>query len=801
MQLVQAASILPKPLGKLNATMTTSGSLLGAFDFVVFFGALLAVMAIGLWVGRREKSSKDYFLAGGSARWWGVAGSIFGSNVSANHMVGMMGVGFAVGFAQSHFEITAIAGLLMLCYLLLPVYRKLKIYTLSEYLSKRYDDRSRISYSIIMISIIVFVMTVPAFYIGSRSINYLIQGDTGQMAVAISKLENDAVKSVAISNAGRGYFGLPEVSIAPPKDEGGSAAIGKAIIAKGVISAANIKVSGEGYNEDAPPEVSVDSGGAILSAIVKKGGVVSIEIIDAGEGYDVQSPPKITIEAPSSGKPAEAYVSVTRSGVRKIEVIESGSGYKQAPTIGITGGGSKDGLSPGDIDFFYYVIGILGMALITGTYTVIGGLRAVIITDVIQSVLMLVGGLLLAGFMYSKIGGWGAMVAADAAQNGGLERLHLYNPSNHPQLPWSGVVTGLMVLHFYYWGANQFIVQRTLAARSDSEARMGIISAGFFKLLIPFFSIGCGIAAWYYYSNRGEIVAQDAVFLELLGDLVAPVGFGLVGLIAAGVFGAILSSIDSMLNSGATLVTFDIYKRYIDPDADDQKLVKVGRFWVLFFLCLAAVVTIFIMDPNSKDSFFLQIANHQSKLIAGVVVAFFLGLLWKGGTATAGFVAIVSGVVFSYGIPWLYELVASDTLIGTFGESLNFMHSVFVAAILSTVLYVVVSLLTKRDNQAAGNQSFTWIGLGIFTPKGLKMFGAKLASSLVIFAVLGYCLWQNIATPVILATIGALWTWAMFISSAFKPTDEENASSLIKDDRVWGGLLAACAVFMLFYFK
>ena len=81
------------------------------------------------------------------------------------------------------------------------------------------------------------------------------------------------------------------------------------------------------------------------------------------------------------------------------------------------------------------------------------------------------------------------------------------------------------------------------------------------------------------------------------------------------------------------------------------------------------------------------------------------------------------------------------------------------------------------------------------------MFGAKLAASLVIFAVLGYCLWQNIATPVILATIGALWTWAMFISSAFKPTDEENASSLIKDDRVWGGLLAACAVFMLFYFK
>ena len=162
--------------------MATLSTLLGTFDFIVFFGALLAIMAVGLWVGRSEKSSKDFFLAGGDARWWGVAGSIFGSNVSANHMMGMMGVGFAVGFAQSHFEITAIAGLLMLCYLLLPVYRKLKIYTLSEFLGKRYDDRARLSYSVIMIAIIVFVMTVPAFYIGSRSINYLLQGDTGQKA-------------------------------------------------------------------------------------------------------------------------------------------------------------------------------------------------------------------------------------------------------------------------------------------------------------------------------------------------------------------------------------------------------------------------------------------------------------------------------------------------------------------------------------------------------------------------------------------------------------------------------------------
>ena len=138
--------------------MENTGTFLTTLDFVVFFGSLLGVMALGLWAGRNESTTKDYFLAGRNVRWWGVAGSIFGSNISANHMVGMMGVGFTLGFAESHFEITAIAGLLLLCYCFLPVYRKLNIYTLSDYLSRRYDDKSRVAYSVIMVLIITMVM-------------------------------------------------------------------------------------------------------------------------------------------------------------------------------------------------------------------------------------------------------------------------------------------------------------------------------------------------------------------------------------------------------------------------------------------------------------------------------------------------------------------------------------------------------------------------------------------------------------------------------------------------------------------
>jgi len=785
--------------------METSGSLLSTIDFVIFFGSLLAIMAVGLWVGRREESSKDYLFAGRNARWWGVAGSIFGSNVSANHMVGMMGVGFAVGFAQSHFEITAIAGLLMLCYLLLPVYRKLNIYTLSEYLSRRYDDRSRVAYSVIMISIIVFVMTVPAFYIGSRSINYLLQGDTGQAAVAVAKVENGAVQAVAVVNAGRGYAEAPTVAVAAPVQSDANGAVAKAILGEGVIAAVKVKSMGSGYETNAPPAVTLAKGEAALQAVVKEGKVVGIEIVDGGSGFEVGQAPEIVIAPPASGTAAMAYAAVVQKGIRRIELVNGGSGYESPPTVAITGGSAKAGLSPGDIDPLYYILGILGMALITGTYTVIGGLRAVIVTDVIQSILMLIGGLLLAYFMFTEIGGWSAMVAADAAQNGGLERLHLYNPANHPALPWSGVITGLMVLHFYYWGANQFIVQRALAAKSDKEARTGIITAGFLKLLIPFFSVGCGIAAWYYYSNRAQIVAQDAVFMQLLGDLVQPVGYGLVGLVAAGVFGAILSSIDSMLNSGATLVTFDLYKRYVNPDAGEKKLIAVGRFWVLSFLLLAALITIFTMDPNSKDSFFLQIANHQSKLVAGVVVAFFLGLLWKGATATGGFVAIISGVIFSYGIQWLYPVVAGEGLIRIFGAELNFMHSVFAAAILSMILHILVSRVTRQTGAGENQAKHTWIGLGIFSRASLSTFAAKLGGTLVVFAVFGFLMWRGFASPLVAALIASAWTWLMFLDAALKTllsaAAKGRAHSLLREDKFWGGLLAACAVFMLFYFK
>tara|TARA_B100000886_G_scaffold166973_1_gene114129 strand:- start:14477 stop:16567 length:2091 start_codon:yes stop_codon:yes gene_type:complete len=693
-------------------------SLLSSTDLFIFFGSLIAVMGMGLWVGRKEDSSEDYFLAGRSTRWWGVAGSIFGSNVSANHIVGMMGVGFAVGFAQSHFEITAIAGLLMLCYFFLPVYRKLNVYTLSDYLSRRYDDRSRVSYALIMVIIMVVIQMVPGFYIGSRSINILLQGDTGRKAVAEAVAAPDGkLSEIKILHGGEAYGTAPKVLI---------------------------------NNKE------VD----FLEASLLDGQVEKV-VMNTSEPETYQGLP----------------LSISFSG-----------GNLENPAI-----------SPGDVDPFNYQLGILIMALITGAYVIIGGLKAVIITDVIQSALLLLAGLLVAFITFSQpeIGGWASLMDRDLGPEG-VERFHLYNASNHPALPWTGVLSGLMVLHFYYWGTNQFIVQRALSATTDKEAKMGIIAAGFFKLLIPFFSIGTGIAAFYLFKDRNLEVAQDAVFIKLLTELISPLGFGLVGLIAAGMIGAILSSLDSMMNSAATIMTFDLYKKYLNPDADDRKLISVGRFWIIVFIVLAGFITIYTMDPNSKDSFFLHVAKHQGNLIAGVVVAFFLGMCWKRATAAGGVAAILAGVLFSYSIPVLYANLAegNQALIDLFGSKLNFMHGAFVSALLSAQVHIVISLQTQPDEEKG---KLTWIGLQIFSAKELSVFLKTLLFCLAIYATLATLVVSEIIPPAMAAFIGAIWTFFCFFLSASHKAKSVGIATY-REDRFWAGGLASCAIFMLFYF-
>ena len=644
------------------------GTTFSTLDLLVFFGSLISVMAIGLIAGRQEETSEDYFLASRRIPWWGVAGSIYGSNVSANHMIGMMGIGFSVGFAQSHFELGAIAGLMLLCYGFLPVYRKLKIYTLSEYLGRRYDDRSRISYAVIMILIMAVVQLVPALYIGARSTCILMGGE--------------AVEQVSIADAGR--------TASPTTDKA-----------------------------------------------------------------RVEGPPTTRLE-------------VNRS---------------------------------------YYALFVIALAAISASYTIFGGLKAVIWTDVMQSTLLLLSGILLAILTFDQIGGWGEMMMRDRA---GADKMHLYLPSTHGELPWTGVLTGLMALHFFYWGTNQFIVQRALAARSDAEARLGIVAAGFLKLLIPFFAIGTGVAAFYLFQERlpTRTIAPDTAFTELVLLVVQPIGFGIIGCISAGVVGAILSSIDSMMNSAATIVTMDLYRPYINPEASDAQMIRMGRLSIVTFVTLAALMAICVIDPNSEKNFFLQIVDYQGYLTPGLLVVFLLGLFWRGATATGAFATILAGIPLSGLVELVYNsyLGMIPAVSALLGQQLNFFHRVAVVILLCCIVHLLVSKVSSKDSKKS---TLVWVDLGDHEPQTFRRLVGFLLFWIAALVGLGWAIYFGYLPPSVAAWIGAPLTLLILPfarSAGLGARDKDQRSKknrhkgLMRDDVTWASVLCAAAVFIMFYF-
>lgn len=714
------------------------GEVFQTLDIVFFFTALIGVMVIGLIAGRKEETSEDYFLAGRTIPWWGVAGSIYGSNVSANHMVGMMGVGFSIGFFQSHFELGAILGLMVLCYFFLPVYRRLGVYTLSEYLGKRYDDRSRVSYAIIMVIIMAVVQMVPGLYIGSRTICVLLGGDAVEEVAQPAATQHAAVESEVESE----------------------------------VESADTTASNTA-DDDAPA---------------------------------------------SSGKVAGST--------------------ETAPT-------------KTKVKFHYYALFVILLAGISAAYTIFGGLKAVVWTDFMQSMLLLVAGIAIAILTFKELGGWGEMMRLDQAEARNVQRMHVYLPSNNPDLPWTGVLTGLFAMHCFYWGTNQFIVQRALGARSDSDANLGIIAAGFLKLLIPFFAIAPGVAAFYLFRDKmpDRTISPDAVFPELV-MYVIPAGYGLVGIIGAGLIGAILSSIDSMMNSAATIVTMDIYQKYINPNATDKQLIRAGRISIIGFVLLATLLALFIMDPNSDKNFFLQIVNYQNYLTPGILVAFFMGMFWKRGTATGAFCAIIAGVVLSwaavevydsqYGMPRpFYDVLAGQTTVEeininklpdrytkmshdelrpvieglsskftsvsrTFGPSLNFFHRVVFVIPLSALLHIIVSMMTRPDEEKS---RLNWTDVGGHRPSDLRNLVVQILGTIAIFAVLAVLMVYETITPGAASCLAGVVTFASFqrhISLNRRTTvDDSGAESVVplpSDDRFWASLLCSAAVFLHYFY-
>ena len=273
------------------------------------------------------------------------------------------------------------------------------------------------------------------------------------------------------------------------------------------------------------------------------------------------------------------------------------------------------------------------LAAVAGVYTAAGGLAAVVYTDVLQAIVLLVGSAIVVLVSFAQLDySWSKLVAATPP-----EHLSLMLPLDSPDLPWLGTLVGVPILGFYFWCTNQFIVQRVLGARSIAHARWGALFAGFLKLTVLFLMVLPGVIAAIILP---DLEYADQVFPTLVGRLLPQ---GLAGLVIAALVAALMSSIDSTLNSAATLVTLDFIKPMCQRISERQ-LVWVGRLAILIFMVLSALVAPLI---GHFEGLFHYLQTALAFLVPPVAVIFIFGIFWSRAGAMAAMATLIIGHMVS----------------------------------------------------------------------------------------------------------------------------------------------------------
>ena len=277
---------------------------------------------------------------------------------------------------------------------------------------------------------------------------------------------------------------------------------------------------------------------------------------------------------------------------------------------------------------------IWAIAIVAGIYTVYGGLAAVVWTDLPQSIILFGGGFLLFFLGLNQVeGGWSALMVRHP------DRFHLIQPTSHPLIPWPALLITLPTLSLYYSCTNQFIVQRCLGARTEWDARMGVILAGFLNIAGAVAIVLPGIVAFDLFPNLRH---PDLAFSTLL-KYVAPVG--LRGIIIAGLLGAILSTTDSLVNSTSTVLTFDIYKRWIHRGASEDQMVLFGRITTVLILAGAALWAPSVRGFGSIFEYFQRFVTYMSTPFAAV---FLIGVMWRRINSAGAMAALLIGIPTSF---------------------------------------------------------------------------------------------------------------------------------------------------------
>ena len=503
----------------------------------VFFLYFFIIVLVGILVARNKKNTiEQYFLAGRDVPWYAVGLSYIGSNISTEHFIGMVGAAYFYGILPANWEWLTVVSFVILVWLFLPYYYRSKLYTIPEFLERRFDHRTRIILSSMLITQGVFVVLAGALYAGGKIINDLF-------------LQN-------------------------------------------------------------------------------------IELFNTHPEYGL-------------------------------------------------------------------VTGIIIIAVSTGAYCIYGGLLSVIWTDVIQVIVMFIGAGMILFLARDKAGGLLTAINANIAAS--PERMSLLQPATHDFAPWTGIFSFWFTVCLWAVATKQYYVQRCLAARSEWDARMGVIFAGFIKIALPFFVVIPGILAFAIYGGGLE---RDSVYLTLIKDLF-PVG--LQGLLLAAMASAVMSTISSVLNSSSTMFSLDIYKRFINKNADENDLVKFGRWTTTTFIILAT-----IWAPNIVKfgrGLFIYIQDMSSYIAAPIIVIFTVGILWKRATANAATGTLIFGIVFSVLLKIICYVLRGYTDASYYNIILwlnSFLNRAFISWAASLVYMIVASYLTSPPKPEKTGGGIIW---------------------------------------------------------------------------------------------
>jgi solute:Na+ symporter, SSS family len=341
-------------------------------------------------------------------------------------------------------------------------------------------------------------------------------------------------------------------------------------------------------------------------------------------------------------------------------------------------------------------IGFLESALITviltGAYTVLGGMRAVVYTEALQTIVLVLGAGTLTIVGLNAVGGWAEMKAA-------LEPgyLNMWRSASDPDFPWPSLVITSSIVGMWYWCTDQYIVQRVLAARNIQQGRRGTIFGGFLKLTPVFLFLIPGVVALAL-KNKGELSwdSPDQAFAALLMNKMPA---GLRGLVAAGLLAALMSSLASIFNSCSTLFTVDIYKK-LYPQTSEKKLVRVGRI-ATFFIVVLGIAWIPIM-ANISGVLYEYLQSVQAYIAPPITAVFLLGIFYKRINSNGAMATLISGLLIAF-LRLALELGKNSLEPGTIWYVIGNTNFLTFAAwffLASVVICLVVSLLTAPPTVA-----------------------------------------------------------------------------------------------------